>query len=332
MHHSLQTPDYSAYLLGLVVSLIFIVTAAACSRPKWELISSGGHPHTPTFLNVSFSNPDHGWGLTPSALFETNDGGRTWTSRIASDDGDRTFFDLDFVDGRTAFIVGIQRKGDKPSLLILRSNDAGKSWQDTQINSGQAVPNGLVHSISFCDSKIGWAVGANTILATRDGGDTWETQNTNDNDVLYSVTCSDANRAWAAGKHGRILYTGDGGRTWHSQVSGTTEDLTRIRSFGDDLWIVGGVADKGIVLHSHGGANWQSQPLVIAEPLFDIYVSGTSIWVAGANGAILRSRTGGQTWEREKSPTNNNLMSLFFLSPDQGWAGGDKMTLLRLSE
>jgi photosystem II stability/assembly factor-like uncharacterized protein len=86
------------------------------------------------------------------------------------------------------------------------------------------------------------------------------------------------------------------------------------------------------VLHSHGGANWQSQPLVIAEPLFDIYVSGTSIWVAGANGAILRSRTGGQTWEREKSPTNNNLMSLFFLSPDQGWAGGDKMTLLRLSE
>ncbi|MDX6576514.1 MAG: hypothetical protein QOE96_2467 [Blastocatellia bacterium] len=322
-------------LTAVVGSAVAITVGAACSVPKWQLISTGEHPHTPTFLAVSFTNPDHGWGLTPTTLFETSDGGRTWASRVEDSDTKRTFFSLEFVNELTGFIVGAQRSGNDRALLILRTSDAGKTWQDTIIKVGSNTPNAglLLHAISFCDPQVGWAVGSNVIVRTTNGGQTWETQRSNNEEVLFGVACLSPDRAWVVGQNGLVLYTTDGGKTWARQASGTTDNLTRVRALGDNLWIVGGMSERGILLRTHNaGANWQSQPLDISEALFDIYVSGTRGWIVGAKGAILRTNDGGQTWERQESPTENNLMCLFFVSPDRGWAGGDRMTLLRFSE
>jgi photosystem II stability/assembly factor-like uncharacterized protein len=90
---------------------------------------------------------------------------------------------------------------------------------------------------------------------------------------------------------------------------------------------------RSVLLHNpDAGAHWQSQLLDISETLFDIYLTGTRGWIVGANGTILQTVNGGQTWERHESPTKNNLMGLFFLTPHQGWAAGDKQTVLRFSD
>jgi photosystem II stability/assembly factor-like uncharacterized protein len=322
-------------LTALIGSVAAITVWAACNVPRWQLISTSEHPHTPTFLAVSFTNPDHGWGLTPTTLFETSDGGRTWALRFEDTDAKRTFFSLEFVNLLTGFIVGTQRTGTDRSLLILRTSDAGKSWQDTLIKVGSKAASAglLLHAVSFCDSQLGWAVGSNLIVRTTNAGQTWETQRSNNEEALFSVACLSPERALAVGQNGLILYTTDGGKTWSRQASGTTENLTRVRAVGDDLWIVGGMAGRGVLLHRRdAGANWQSQPLDISEELYDIYVSGTRGWIVGAMGTILQTTDGGQTWERQESPSKNNLMCLFFLSPHDGWAGGDRMTLLRFSE
>src|SRR6266852_5312555 len=101
MRYSFGTRRYWLCLTALVVSVVVMTAVAACNVSKWKLMSTGEHPHTPTFLAVSFTSPDHGWGLTPTALFETSDGGRTWASRVEDTDAKRTFFSLEFVNGLT---------------------------------------------------------------------------------------------------------------------------------------------------------------------------------------------------------------------------------------
>lgn len=60
----------------------------------------------------------------------------------------------------------------RPGSLILHSWDAGKSWQ--ALGTGQSFPLQALHFIS---DERGWAVGAaGTILATTDGGKSWQVQ------------------------------------------------------------------------------------------------------------------------------------------------------------
>lgn len=310
-----------------------MTTWAACKDSNWHLVTTGQHPHILPFLALSFTDQDHGWGITPTELLETSDGGKKWTSRFESSGGKRTFFSLNFVDGQNGFIVGGNRTGTERSPLILRTIDGGKSWQDTSIPEGLTGTYAGLQGVSFCDTNAGWAVGANMVLRTTNVGQTWEMQRRNNDEVLFSVACLSSSRAWAVGQNGLILYTGDGGKTWSPQTSGTTDNLTRVRFFGDDGWIVGGSAGKSLLLRSRdAGTSWQSQQLNMSEALFDIYFSGTRGWIVGANGTILQTTDGGQTWERQESSTKNHLMCLFFLSPHQGWAGGDKQTLLHFSE
>jgi len=316
----------------LVGTLLAITIWAACTDSNWHLVGTGEHPHDPPFLALSFTDSDHGWGITPTALFETSDGGQKWISRLESSDGRRTFVSVNFVNRHNGFIVGAQGTGTERSPLIVRTIDGGKSWQDTSIPDRSMVTRGGLHGVGFC-ADLGWAVGVNVILDTTNGGQTWEMQRKNKDEVLFSVACLSASRACAVGQNGLILCTKDGGKTWVSQTSGTTDNLARIRFFGEDGWIVGGIAGKSVLLRTRdAGTNWQPQQLDISEALFDIYFSGTRGWIVGANGTLLQSTDGGQTWEPQVSSTKNNLMCLFFLSPHLGWAGGDKQTLLRFLE
>jgi photosystem II stability/assembly factor-like uncharacterized protein len=223
-----------------------IIVAASFSlhdSARWQLLSTGDHPHTPAFLSVSFSDPDHGWGLTPKALFETVDGGRNWVPRIDETDEKRTFFSLEFVDPMTGFIVGSQHNGTEHSLLILRTDDAGQSWQDSDIKV-KSEKRALLQAVSFCDPQVGWAAGSAVILKTTDGGQSWETRRSNPGEVFYSIACQSFQRVWAVGQNGLIVNTTDGGETWQQQPSGTSESLTRIRVVDDALWIVGGLGGK----------------------------------------------------------------------------------------
>lgn len=107
----------------------------------------------------------------------------------------------------------------------------------------------------------------------------------------------------------------------------------KVRFFSDSGWIVGGTNGKSVLFRTRdGGETWQPQSVKVSKGLFDIFFVGTQGWIAGETGTILHSTDDGQTWAQENTPTTETLTSLFFLSPNQGWAGGDRGTLLRFSE
>ncbi len=68
--------------------------------------------------------------------------------------------------GATVWLAG------SPGSIVLRSNNYGKSWD--VLATGQNLP---INKMCFIDQSRGWAVGSlGTILATRDGGNTWYAQ------------------------------------------------------------------------------------------------------------------------------------------------------------
>jgi photosystem II stability/assembly factor-like uncharacterized protein len=96
----------------------------------------------------------------------------------------------------------------------------------------------------------GWAVGSGgTIVATSDGGQTWQPQASGTTNDLYSVYGSgDGKTLWAVGDRGTILHSADGA-TWQPQTSGTTKYLVSVHGSGDGktLWAVGA---GGTILHN----------------------------------------------------------------------------------
>jgi hypothetical protein len=77
-------------------------------------------------------------------------------------------WDFHAVHGAGANIWAVGRPGSS----ALHSGDGGKTWET--VRTGQTMP---LHGIFFTDARHGWAVGEmGTILATRDGGKTWNVQ------------------------------------------------------------------------------------------------------------------------------------------------------------
>ena len=64
-------------------------------------------------------------------------------------------------------------------------------------------------------------VASGVVLATRDGGATWQEQPTLLTEVLRAVSFADELHGWAVGDVGAVTATTDGGETWLPQDSGT---------------------------------------------------------------------------------------------------------------
>ena len=109
-----------------------------------------------------------------SALYATNDAGRSWTSRklpFASQQ-------LDFVDADNGWTFG------GTPLSLYRTTDGGSSWAVVKQFASEQTVNGL----SFVDTKVGFALtsrhspdgrsGYSTMWKTTDGGQSWSVMST----------------------------------------------------------------------------------------------------------------------------------------------------------
>lgn len=315
--------QFLQFLLALGLAALAWVSTVSCSTASWRLLSSGDHSHTLGIFSVSFSDRSNGWLVTPAQLRRTSNGGHSWIDTRSRED--ETYLDMTWVDGRTGWIVGSQNKNGTRSALILRTIDAGISWQEQRVEGAQRLT-----SITFSGRNLGWVAGVGVIANTTDAGETWAVQYTGSESILWSIANLDSQRAFAVGESGTILFTVDGGITWNRKPTELTSTLFRVRVFDHSGWIVG---SDGVLLRTRdGGASWQHVSVATTQALTDIYISGKNGWLVGTEGTILRSEDGGDSWERYKSPTSNSLLRLFFLSADQGWAVGASGTILSYSD
>jgi len=105
----------------------------------------------------------------------------------------------------------------------------------------------------------------------------------------------------------------------------TTTDGALLGVWGsgpNDVWAVGGQADRSLVLHGDG-TSWTQIPVSSTAMLYLIYgFSDSDVYAVGEGGLILHYD--GQSWVRVESGTSVSLFGLWGASGDDVWiVGGD---------
>jgi photosystem II stability/assembly factor-like uncharacterized protein len=130
--------------------------------------------------------PTEGWLAGDGGLLAvTHDGGHSWEQ---PDETPPTADQFDFrtIEARDAHVW----VAGAPGTVVMHSADRGASWESQA--TGQNLP---INSLSFVDIDHGWAVGAlGTILATSDGGRTWQKQRGPRERAAVLAVYSDAER------------------------------------------------------------------------------------------------------------------------------------------
>ncbi len=226
---------------------------------SWEAISD---VTLPALKEIRMFDGTRGWAvgtpsaLYPSGIFQTTNGGRSWTAIpgksshtwttcefrstrggiAAGESGEsiialstglrksradnfapRKIHDICMLDAQLGWMVG-------DGGLALTTVDGGLSW----IVPPKPVPKVVREQFDFravaaCGPQC-WIAGTpgSRIWHTPDGGQTWSSAKTGINTPITSLTFIDTKRGWAVGSFGTILATTDGGRSWRRQQTGGT--------------------------------------------------------------------------------------------------------------
>jgi photosystem II stability/assembly factor-like uncharacterized protein len=120
-------------------------------------------------------------------------------------------------------------------------------------------------------------------------------------DELFGVTIKSSSKCYVVGAEGLLLASSDGGRTWQRRK-----------------------LDEG-------------QPGTALMQDYDLYSirfapGAQSGWIVGEQGLVLHSTDGGETWKRQKTTTQNALLSVAAASDKVASAVGDHGALLWTSD
>jgi hypothetical protein len=159
----------------------------------------------------------------------------------------------------TTTMLGIAQAGGRLVAVgqrghILLSDD-GKQWRQVEV-----PVNTMLNRVRFRDDKTGWAVGHDaTIVATADGGQTWQLQHYDpEGKALYDVLFLEG-QVVALGGYGTYLASTDDGKVWQARSFPLTElgqHFNAAVKLADGTLLIAG--ERGLLARSKDqGATWE---------------------------------------------------------------------------
>lgn len=242
---------------------------------------------------------------------------------------------LDITQINQTKLVAVGERGH-----ILQSSD-GVNWQQAKV----PVQTTLT-AVYFVDELNGWAVGHDaTILATRDGGMSWQLQQhlPQVEKPLLDVLFLDKNTGIAVGAYGLFYRTNDGGTNWEieyhneflfpedqaylaelkaqdeeaylDEQSSILPHFNRVVADGRTLYLAGEI---GLIAKSNDfGQTWQKLDPIYRGSFYDINrTQAGNLLVVGLRGHIFRSLRNGTPWQEVESDVTA-LLSAIVLSNDE---------------
>jgi photosystem II stability/assembly factor-like uncharacterized protein len=184
------------------------------------------------------------------------------------------------------------------------------TWAATRISYKQAPT-----TVFFTAADIGWIGGAtpppgedegiggpSAILATADGGRTWQPRYNVPISILR-ILFVDKMNGWASGSKGIIYNTNDGGRTWDTQ-------RTEIEA-----------GDGPIDPSGEGAKQFAVRGLQFIDKDHGFAAATATTEVAGRT---LVTSNGGVSWHRQWLVSGAGVRDVFFLTPNEGWVLTDR--------
>ena len=194
-----------------------------------------------------------------------------------------------------------------------------------------------LRAVTFVDTEHGWIVGGEgerdekpVVLRTEDGGATWlAVGDIPDLLRLEDVWFNDRSTGWMVGVRGLVYRSGDGGRTWQRQESGVTAKLSTVQFVDDRIGWIGEAAKPAVLKTTDGGASWRR----IAIPDVDdesglsnlYFLDAQRGWALGADGVLVATTDGGETWDDIGYGIDNRMYGLFFWDALTGWVAASQI-------
>ena len=192
--------------------------------------------------------------------------------------------------------------------------------------------NANLLDVFFINADTGWAAGYGIIMNTTNGGSSWTVQDSSDME-FWSICFTDKNHGWAVGYknvgiHGFIYHTTDGGQNWSFNDSSQYElhDVFFVNE-NTGFAVGGGRSRTAILRTTNAGEDWEKLD-EYGRQLFTVHFTNDTVgWAAGAEGYILNTEDGGQTWNHMYLDIGiGHLMDSYFVNQDTGWVvGGDSI-------
>ncbi len=334
---------------ALFFALTFFVADSASAQwvnqaPKpTELDVRGVAAPTPdrVFLATSDDSFDDG-----GALWDSEDGGATWTQRAVP----FSLFDplngIFFLDSQNGWTFGNDN---------YRTTDGGDTWEElpflgstyfmefytsdfgfTVTNgdnwisqdgglSWEVVPNGMF-AFDFADDLLGLGVSESGIYRTTDGGDSFNLVSAGDGEIVAFLSSTLA----VAIVDGSFAHSTDGGQTW--STGSMAEGRNRLLPLSADVILAwartGTFGDDARVFRSaDGGQTWTDLGDVLGEGAHALIAPDASTVVAiDSEESMFRSTDGGLSWaETYSSPgpsaTFFSSSPIAFADASNGYAG-----------
>lgn len=337
----------SLLLLPVAFACVLVTASRSHSDRKWRLLSQGPGSHAPPINSVIFFDELNGLKLSTLGLFSTNDGGKNWILSFEND-GRRGLYTMRFTTPDKGWIVGAEStskedpvprlEAEKP--LILSTTDGGKTWNTVAVDWLSKKAEARFSAFTgICSNPSGtvWIAGNGGVVEGTIESNSLHVTNILPTDrELRDVACDESGEVWAVGEGGLIMHYEQ--NRWSSIVYLDEKAFfTGVKLINSRVWLVGGTSSKdqsdtkGLLLKSGNDGEWENRTPNGAGLLFDLAFNGREGWVVGAHGMIYHTLNEGQVWQKETSPTENDLFYIFLSQDNRGWIGGDKLTLLSLS-
>ncbi|WP_353251947.1 YCF48-related protein [Salinisphaera sp. PC39] len=225
-------------------------------------------------------------------------------------------------------LLDVENTGDGVVAVGARGHalhsDDGLTWEQ-----GKVPVRATLTAVDFVDGKHGWAVGhAATIIATEDGGKTWELQNYEPEleQPFLDVLFFDRERGLAIGAYDMFYKTEDGGETWteyEPTLSMGEWHLNAITRLDDGTLVIAG--ETGLLSKStDGGETWQ----LIEGPYSGTYFGVEQL---GPRGLLLYGLRGhafviDDIAKAAELPADTDLGYKFKTPPTMSSGGGETST------
>ena len=346
---------------SIALSGMFLFFCYTCSSSHgWKQISSVGTLSNNEIGSIVFFNVFEGIAISPNELIQTNDGGETW--KVVFHNKGASYKKIVKTSAESALVIGSDVRdvfdiedGNEPSgsqkrqPTILKTDNRGADWDKVTIEPEllKKREDRFPSFTDLCVDKNGvvWIVGDNGIIQAKLDNDNLKIDSVTAKDEAFvAINCRNSGDIIAVGVFGVLLNHQGVWAKFNTPIDNKKSIVWVQIAESDGYYFLVGNKTKehskkketsveGVLFRSRdNGDTWEDKTPSSASGLFDIHFDKKNGWLVGREGTIFRTTNTGDLWTSAKSPTKNDLTSMFFLDSNHGWAVGDKFTILKYED
>jgi photosystem II stability/assembly factor-like uncharacterized protein len=301
-------------IASFVLAQTFVISAPAHAATELEAWGQRAVPDGAVTLHaVAAPDKDKAYAVGDTGtILGTTDGGANWSAQASGTT--QSLRGINFVDVNNGWAVGY-------GGTVLTTSNGGGTWTvqttptpQAQFRSVSFTAGGSCGRPACYGHVVGWqSYGVGTvgvILATTDGGSTWQIQNAATVMApLNSVSFVDKDRGWVVSNDGHVLTTIDAGASWTSSKPSPSSLFGVSFTDSNNGWAVG---NNMVLRTTNGGTSWDDQTSKVPQGSSTQFLSVSAhkdascpsqvpacvVYLAGGAGKIIATRDG-EGWARQ---------------------------------